>query len=377
MTPSALTLDYEEIFLKLPTAVIVARERIMIDCTDRALALFRATRHDIVNQSFAVLYPAQKDFTNTGRRIAPLIAKRVVFSDDRIMRRIDGSHFWVTVCGFGFNPKRPYELALWTFSDLSLKDKHSDLTSLLTARERDVAALVVHGMTSKEIGKELEISPRTVDIHRASLLRKYDVKTTQELIKRLLAYSGCHLSSRKRLTVRCHQIGHAVEAEVDSRLHTRVHRCTEALLCITSINPARSQTRLISRLVTVKEAFGRMEDFLLAHTAARKLVEHVLEVARRGLVRSDILRRDDRVEPDPQLAVAIGEAFVVHIRQDDQPVMLCEILQCVGRIRKRGPVANRPAVCHALFKRVSNAPLFREPLIHDSQQFLITLARRV
>ncbi|MEM5344237.1 hypothetical protein [Paraburkholderia azotifigens] len=70
------------------------------------------------------------------------------------MRRIDGSHFWVTVCGFGFNPKRPYELALWTFSDLSLKDKHSDFTTLLTARERDVAALVVHGMTSKEIGKE-------------------------------------------------------------------------------------------------------------------------------------------------------------------------------------------------------------------------------
>lgn len=187
MTPSPLSLDYEEIFLNLPTAVIVARERVMIDCNDRALALFRATRSDIVGQSFAVLYPAQKDFASAGRRIAPLIAKRAVFSDDRIMRRIDGSHFWVTVCGFGFNPKRPYELALWTFADLSLKDKHSDVTSLLTARERDVAALVVHGMTSKEIGKELDISPRTVDIHRASLLRKYDVKTTQDLIKRLLA----------------------------------------------------------------------------------------------------------------------------------------------------------------------------------------------
>jgi DNA-binding CsgD family transcriptional regulator len=64
---------------------------------------------------------------------------------------------------------------------MSLNDKHPDVTSLLTARERDVVALVVHRMTSREI------SPRTVDIHRASLLRKYDVKTTQELIKRLLA----------------------------------------------------------------------------------------------------------------------------------------------------------------------------------------------
>jgi DNA-binding CsgD family transcriptional regulator len=183
----ASALDYRDVFLKLPTAVIVARERVMVDCNDRALVLFRATREDIVNQSFAVLYPEQKDFASTGRRIAPLIAKRAVFSDDRIMRRIDGSHFWVTVCGFGFNQKRPYELALWTFTDLSQNEKHTDVARLLTERERDVAALVVHGMTSKEIGRELDISPRTVDIHRASLLRKYEVRTTADLIKRILA----------------------------------------------------------------------------------------------------------------------------------------------------------------------------------------------
>jgi DNA-binding CsgD family transcriptional regulator len=42
-------------------------------------------------------------------------------------------------------------------------------------------------LTSKEIGKELNISPRTVDIHRASLLRKYGVRGTPDLIARLLA----------------------------------------------------------------------------------------------------------------------------------------------------------------------------------------------
>jgi hypothetical protein len=40
-----------------------------------------------------------------------------VFTDDRIMRRIDGSHFWVIVRGYGFNPQDPYELATWTFDD--------------------------------------------------------------------------------------------------------------------------------------------------------------------------------------------------------------------------------------------------------------------
>lgn len=186
MNDSAFPVDYKEIFFNLPTAVIVARERVMVDCNARALELFRAKRDNIIDQSFAVLYPAQKDFASTGRRLAPLLVGRVPFSDNRIMRRVDGSHFWVTVSGFGFNKRRPFELALWTFVDLSSQDKSSDVANLLTSRERDVAALVVHGMTSKKIGKELNISPRTVDIHRASLLRKYGVKTTADLILRLL-----------------------------------------------------------------------------------------------------------------------------------------------------------------------------------------------
>ncbi|EKS70184.1 MULTISPECIES: PAS and helix-turn-helix domain-containing protein [Caballeronia] len=180
-------LDYEDLFRHLPVAVIVARERIMVDCNARALELFRAKRSDIIEQSFSKLYPEQKDFTTTGHRLAPLLAKHAVFSDDRIMRRVDGSYFWVTVGGFGYNPKRPFELAVWTFTDLSQGTKQSDNASLLTERERDVAALLVHGMTSKEIGKELNISPRTVDIHRASLLRKYGARATQDLIARLLA----------------------------------------------------------------------------------------------------------------------------------------------------------------------------------------------
>jgi DNA-binding CsgD family transcriptional regulator len=187
-TPDTMSsLDYEDLFRHLPVAVIVARERIMVDCNARALELFRAQRSDIVEQSFSKLYPQQKDFATTGRRLAPLISKRAVFSDNRIMRRVDGSHFWVTVCGFGYNPKRPFELAIWTFTDLSEDARQPDVASTLTERERDVAALLVNRMTSKEIGRELNISPRTVDIYRASLLKKYEVRATTDLIARLLA----------------------------------------------------------------------------------------------------------------------------------------------------------------------------------------------
>ena len=49
-------------------------------------------------------------------------------------------------------------------------------------------------------------------------------------------------------------------------------------------------------------------------------LEQGMEVAGRRLVRPDILRRDDRIEADPQLQVAGLERLPVDVRQDDQLV---------------------------------------------------------
>jgi DNA-binding CsgD family transcriptional regulator len=56
----------------------------------------------------------------------------------------------------------------------------------MTARERDVATLLIEGKTGKEIAKALHISPRTVDVYRTRLLRKYNVSSTPELVGFLL-----------------------------------------------------------------------------------------------------------------------------------------------------------------------------------------------
>ena len=57
----------------------------------------------------------------------------------------------------------------------------------LTAREREVAAYVMQGQTSKQIGKTLAISHRTVEIYRARLMRKYKASTTADLVHWLTA----------------------------------------------------------------------------------------------------------------------------------------------------------------------------------------------
>jgi len=57
-----------------------------------------------------------------------------------------------------------------------------DQIKKLTARERDVLLHLVRGKTSKDIARILGISFRTVDQHRASLLMKFGVKNTVEML---------------------------------------------------------------------------------------------------------------------------------------------------------------------------------------------------
>ncbi len=54
----------------------------------------------------------------------------------------------------------------------------------LSAREREVLSLVVAGLTNKEIGRAVALSPRTVEAHRANLSAKLEVDSLAQLILR-------------------------------------------------------------------------------------------------------------------------------------------------------------------------------------------------
>jgi len=57
--------------------------------------------------------------------------------------------------------------------------------STLTDREREVLGQILSGSTSKEIARELSVSPRTVEAHRKNLLRKLGTGSVKELMLRL------------------------------------------------------------------------------------------------------------------------------------------------------------------------------------------------
>lgn len=54
----------------------------------------------------------------------------------------------------------------------------------LSAREREVLGLIVNGLTNKEIGRALDVSPRTVETHRANLFAKLGAESLADLIRR-------------------------------------------------------------------------------------------------------------------------------------------------------------------------------------------------
>jgi DNA-binding NarL/FixJ family response regulator len=62
------------------------------------------------------------------------------------------------------------------------RNNRSSPFETLTKREREVLNLVVGGHTSKVMADMLNLSPRTIDHHRANLLRKFDMKNSVDLV---------------------------------------------------------------------------------------------------------------------------------------------------------------------------------------------------
>lgn len=180
-------IDYRLAFELAPVGMVLSRNRTMVDCNARLCEMFGATREQLVGQSFQVLYPSADEYERTGARIAPLLGQNGTYADHRIMKRVDGPRrgesFWCHVTGRALNRSAPHEAGIWTFEDLGSR---RPVKAELTAREREVAAYVMNGLTAKEIGKALAISHRTVEIYRARLMRKYQAGTSTELVHRLL-----------------------------------------------------------------------------------------------------------------------------------------------------------------------------------------------
>jgi|SRR5207249_3651682 len=67
--------------------------------------------------------------------------------------------------------------------ELAEKHKHvQDSYDLLTEREKEVLQLIAEGKTNKEVAGLLNLSPQTIESHRANLMQKLSLHSTADII---------------------------------------------------------------------------------------------------------------------------------------------------------------------------------------------------
>lgn len=170
-------------FAMAPIGLLVSRDRVIQSYNQAFCDMFRYDPQSLRGTSLERLYPSHGEFEHIGERALVAMREHGTYGDERIMRASDGSLFWCHVTGRTLQRDDPFALAVWVFEDLS---DVRPVTTNLTPREREIAQFLVCGMSSKRIAQRLDIGPRTVEAHRARLMRKFDVTTTSELIAKLV-----------------------------------------------------------------------------------------------------------------------------------------------------------------------------------------------
>ncbi|MDE4142090.1 LuxR C-terminal-related transcriptional regulator [Phaeobacter gallaeciensis] len=172
-----------------PVGIVVTQNRVLRECNQRFCDMFGYAREELLDQLFSFLYPSDEEFQNLRNRGDKSLGQGNPYWDERVMKRKTGDLFWVRVRGHTFTPDEPLGRAVWSFADLSGVRPYQPLTR----REREVYSLLREGKTSKEIARILTLSYRTVEVHRARLLKKVGANNTASLFSSLGDIGGDHV----------------------------------------------------------------------------------------------------------------------------------------------------------------------------------------
>jgi PAS domain S-box-containing protein len=168
----------------VPIALCIARDRVIKQCNEQMTKLFRYKPEEIIGKSLVILYPSHEEFKRRGVLTRHVMLRTGYFSAETILKRSDDSMFWARIAGRTLTPKSPLSCAVWYYQEIA---HHSENYSRLSPREREIAAALLEGLTNKQIGLRLSLSHRTIEMHRARLMRKLNVANVNALAQALVS----------------------------------------------------------------------------------------------------------------------------------------------------------------------------------------------
>jgi len=177
-------------FLKVISGVEIVIE---VDSAQSALAALPDANIDVIVIDLQLPDASGVDLVNQVRRLYPTVRILMISAVEEIasiaMAKKIGAHGLVSkrrlVDDIGRAMKEVAEKrSFWP--DVHLSDDDDNVQHSmppLSPRELEVLRLIGNGKPSKEIARDLGVSVRTIDVHRANIKRKLRVKSTSELVK--------------------------------------------------------------------------------------------------------------------------------------------------------------------------------------------------
>jgi PAS domain S-box-containing protein len=160
---------------------------------------------NITNLEVTSIYPPEDSY-HLMEQFEKQADGELVFRKDVPVRRKDGNYFYVDIFSvplifagrtymmsfFGQTPSRKIESILQESTSLD-----SYVNQLLTETEIKVLKSIIKGMSNKEIARLFHRSVRTIENHRAHIMKKLRVDSSVELIKRTVAMGLVDLSGEQ------------------------------------------------------------------------------------------------------------------------------------------------------------------------------------
>jgi len=165
-----------------PIGLCVTENRCILHCNAEFARMFGYRIAELEGQSLLMLYPSEREYVLTGLYGGPMLRRTGSYADERLMRHRSGQLLWCHVVGRYFDRQGRTPFATYMFEDLTERKSRS---STLTAREREIVTFLTKGWSSKQIGRFLGISHRTVEAHRGRIGRKLGASTTVEIVAKL------------------------------------------------------------------------------------------------------------------------------------------------------------------------------------------------
>ncbi len=170
-------------FHESPAPLVITQQRRIRRCNRAFAALFGYDVESLEGEMILKLYPCTADYYAIGERCMKILLNNPTCEDERFMQHHNGEIFWARARGITLTPQDPYEYMIWNFDRI----RHHDARTIkLTPREQEISGYIVNGLTCKETAQQLGISHRTVEVHRARLMKKLGAKNTADLVSKIV-----------------------------------------------------------------------------------------------------------------------------------------------------------------------------------------------